>query len=75
MRYNYEMTDTYGGEANYCWVKRGTVNAKSFRGAVRAAKRAVGWLPRRHRVTMHCGDMVRIDAKGAPVCMFLTWAE
>ena len=23
--YTYEYTDTFGGEANYCWVKRGTV--------------------------------------------------
>ncbi len=23
--YNYEHTDTFGGEANYSWVKRGTV--------------------------------------------------
>lgn len=23
--YQYEYTDTFGGEANYCWVKRGTV--------------------------------------------------
>ena len=26
MRFTYEYTDTFGGEANYCWVKRGTVN-------------------------------------------------
>jgi len=24
-RYNVELTDTFGGEANYCWVKRDTV--------------------------------------------------
>ena len=24
--YSYEFTDTFGGEANYCWVKRGTVS-------------------------------------------------
>ena len=23
--WEYEYTDTFGGEANYCWVKRGTV--------------------------------------------------
>ena len=23
--YVYEYTDTFGGEANYCWVKRGKV--------------------------------------------------
>lgn len=75
MLYDYEMTDTYAGEANYCWVRRGQVKARSFRGAIIAAKRAVGWRPRRHRVTMDTGDMVRIDAKGACICMFITWAE
>ena len=24
--YEYEYTDIYGGEANYCWVRRGTVS-------------------------------------------------
>lgn len=24
-KYNVEYTDTFGGEANYCWVKRATV--------------------------------------------------
>lgn len=24
--YSYEYTDTFAGEANYCWVKRGKVN-------------------------------------------------
>ncbi|MDB4261358.1 hypothetical protein N9878_00685 [bacterium] len=26
MKYNIEYTDTFGGEANYCWVKRATVH-------------------------------------------------
>lgn len=25
MQFEYEYTDTYGGYANYCWVKRGKV--------------------------------------------------
>ena len=25
--FTYEYTDTFGGEANYCWVKRGKVSA------------------------------------------------
>jgi hypothetical protein len=25
MRYQIEYTDTFGGEANYCWVKRATI--------------------------------------------------
>ena len=26
--FEYEYTDTFGGEANYCWVKRGTRQVK-----------------------------------------------
>jgi len=26
MKFSYEYTDTFGGEANYCWVKRGVVS-------------------------------------------------
>ena len=25
-KFKYEYTDTFGGEANYCWVKRGVVS-------------------------------------------------
>lgn len=25
-KYNVELTDTFGGEANYCWVNRATVS-------------------------------------------------
>ena len=26
MQFSYEYTDTFGGDANYSWVKRGTVS-------------------------------------------------
>jgi hypothetical protein len=39
--YNYEYTDTFGGEANYSWVRRGEVNATSLN-VVRRVKRALG---------------------------------
>jgi hypothetical protein len=38
-----EVTDTFGGEANYCWVKRGTTKATSRRGIIAAVKRVAGW--------------------------------
>jgi hypothetical protein len=28
MKVNYERTDTFGGEANYSWVDRGTIELK-----------------------------------------------
>ena len=33
--YFIEMTDTFGGEANYCWVNRFLVSASTPRGAMR----------------------------------------
>jgi len=55
-----EVTDTFGGEANYCWVKRGTTRAMSRRGITRAVKRIAGWDGWcRVRVTSY-GDMYEI---------------
>lgn len=42
---NVELTDTFGGEANYCWVKRASfkVNANASDAAViRRAKAELG---------------------------------
>ena len=45
---HYEITDTFGGEANYSWVKRGKIQCKpgedcSDLAAVRRAKKHAGW--------------------------------
>lgn len=44
----YEVTDTFGGEANYSWVRRGTIECGegedySDLAAVRRVKKAIGW--------------------------------
>jgi hypothetical protein len=46
MKYHYECTDTFGGEANYSWVKRGHVAFRkpvSNATLIRAVKKAIGW--------------------------------
>ncbi len=43
MSFRLEVTDTFGGEPNYCWAKRGTTKATSRRGVIRALKRLAGW--------------------------------
>ena len=70
----YEITDTFGSEANYCWVRRGTVRARSRRGAIRAMKRAES-IGARHRVAYDQGDDVRIDFVCWTACAFLTATE
>lgn len=45
MKVNYEHTDTYGGESNYSWVNRGTIELPdntSDLSIVRAVKRELG---------------------------------
>ena len=68
--YDVEITDTFGGEANYCWVKRYTVKAKSFRGAINAIARRYGggW-----RKDYDTDDSARYNLRGACVCAFVTW--
>lgn len=44
----WELTDTFGGEANYSWVRRGVIETKagedySDLAAVRRVKKAIGW--------------------------------
>lgn len=40
--YRFEYTDTFGGETNYAWVRRGQVEAKSQLAAVRKIKAMLG---------------------------------
>lgn len=40
--FDYEYTDTFGGEANYSWVHRGKVHARNLQEAVKLAKAKLG---------------------------------
>jgi len=67
-QYFIEQTDTFGGEANYCWVNRFIVRASSPRGAMR-------------RVTARTGDKVRDvggdrwDSRIGCICYFVEWID
>ena len=74
MKHTYfiEMTDTFGGEANYCWVNRFIVSASTPRGAMR-------------RVCARTGDSVqcvdryseqqRWNSTRGCVCYFVKWVD
>lgn len=64
-----EVTDTFGGEANYGWVLRYRVKAKTPRGAMRkiAQKVGGGW-----SLQFDDGDCARFDARHCCVCAFVT---
>ena len=70
--FNIEITDTFGGEANYSWVRRYTYQAKSFRGAVAKLAREYGsgW-----RLDFTYDDMARYNLTGACVCCFVSYAD
>lgn len=71
MTYEIEITDTYGGEANYSWVKRYSYQAKSFLGAIGKLSRehGKGW-----RLDYSTGDMARYKLNGACIVAFITYS-
>ena len=73
-RWNYEYTDTFSGEANYSWVKRGTVTVKPGASPVRAVKRALQLENVPFKRTDY-GDEIRLDERGACRVLFITWNE
>lgn len=64
-----EVTDTYAGEANYCWVNRFKVHATTFRGAMRKVSKEMGLTSA--RINGNYGDMARYDFKDAAICAFV----
>lgn len=73
----YEVTDTFGGEANYSWVKRGTVRCKegedySDLAAVRRVKKAIGWNGVRCEVERF-GDLITLRPRSMAQVCFITF--
>jgi len=71
--YIVEMTDTFGGEANYSWVRRETIEADSHKQAITIFKKFYGI--GKHKKNYDLGDMVRVDVVGACVCIFSHWSN
>ena len=73
-----EVTDTFGGEPNYAWVRRGTTTRTSRRGLIAAAKTLAGWDGRcRVRVTEY-DDFLELrptDSSGIYQVAFVTFAD
>ncbi len=68
MSFFVEITDTFGGEANYSWVTRLQVRANTMRGAINKVSRETG-------LSWHCvgdyGDQKRYDSKSGCTCFFI----
>lgn len=73
MLFFIEITDTYGGEANYSWVTRHCVKATSPRGAMRRIGKDSGlnW-----RCVGDYGDAQRWDSTSGATCAFVAeWED
>ena len=71
--YPIEMTDTFGGEANYSWVRRGEIQADdkpSRRAIVRRAKLWAGLTGTRCDVC-DFGDCIEIRPRNQCVVVFV----
>ncbi|WP_407156327.1 hypothetical protein [Bradyrhizobium sp. STM 3557] len=69
-----EYTDTFAGEANYCWVKRATLTLRvgsSDRAIMRAAKAAMGLSNVRGRLDSH-GDSFEFRPYRSATVMFVS---
>lgn len=62
--YFVEVTDCYGGEANYSWVTRHVIKAKSERGAISA-------LARRSGMNWRSDSGYRYLSKSGATCAFV----
>ena len=74
---HYEITDTFGGEANYSWVKRGEIQCKpgedySDLAAVRRAKKDAGWENLRCKREDY-GNMIVLRPVGQCIIMFINF--
>jgi hypothetical protein len=65
-----EVTDTYGGEANYSWVHRFKVHASTPRGAMRKVERHMPYAGGVKK-DLDTGDMQRWVWRTACVCAFV----
>ena len=73
----YEMTDTFGGDANYSWVNRGGFAYKenmTDRSIVRKVKKELGITGVRCKKT-EFGDEIVLDIVGACIRIFITFEE
>ena len=75
MAYILEFTDLYGGQANYGWLHRLTIEGEanmSRRILIRNAKRAFG-IAARHYVWVDAGDFIELRFSGMLTTLMITW--
>jgi len=76
MKLQIETTDTFGGEANYCWVHRHEFEVKddARESAIIRKAKNVGAITARHTKTSF-GDEIWLDYPGHCIRSFITWLD
>lgn len=79
MPFEFEHTDTFAGQANYCWVNREVYKPKdddkvTDRSLVIRAKRFAGFTGMRCKTEKY-GDMIRITPYGMCQTVFINWID
>ena len=73
MKVNVEVTDTFGGEANYSWVRRYSFEVPDAMGRgsiVRRAKKEIGWNGKRC-LRAEIGETTELRPYGECVVAFI----
>lgn len=75
MQVKVEVADTFGGEANYGWCRRFSINvpeSTSNYSVVRRAKKEIGWSGKRC-LTVNYGDSMELRPYGECQVAFITF--
>jgi hypothetical protein len=71
--YQAEYTDTYGGQANYCWVKRAVVQGENLFQALKAARKEFGLTGIKGDITGSFGDAIWWKPRGRNTILMVSW--
>ena len=77
MQVKVEVTDTFGGEANYGWCRRFSMDmpeSVSNYSVVRRAKKEIGWSGKRC-LTVNYGDSMELRPYGECQVAFITFVN
>ena len=77
MKLNFELTDTFGGESNYSWVKRASIVASDTLTDLAIVRRAKKWAEINGMVSRveSYGEGIAIYPRHACIVLFVTFGE
>ena len=73
MTYKAEFTDTFGGNANYCWVRRADIEADTLKSALRKARAEFGLTGIKGDITADFGDEIHWMPRGICTVIMVRW--